>query len=102
MRPSSFALLKGFLCPQCLGVGRAQPENGSHPVDPPGRCHHRSCWSCSDCPQGSGPFPAGPGAEAEAGAEGAVAGGPVMAEVAAAAGSLMGSFDPGEVKLVLT
>lgn len=97
MRPSSFALQKGFLCPQCLGVGPAQLENGSRPVDPPGHCHHRSCSSCSDCPQGSAPFPAG----AEAGAE---AGGVVTAAVAAAvaAGSLMGSFDPGEVKLVLT
>lgn len=65
-------------------------------MGPPGHCHHRSCSSCSDCLQGSGPFPAA--AVAAAAAVGVV----TAAVAAAAAGSLMGSFDPGEVKLVLT
>lgn len=81
-----------------MGVGQAQSENGSRSAGPPGHCHHRSCLSCSDCLQGSGPFPAAVVAAAAAAAEGVV----TAAVAAAAAGSLMGSFDPGEVKLVLT
>lgn len=85
-RPSACASPKGSPCPPRLGGGRAPPGSGSRPGDPPGHCRHRSCSSCSDCPQGSAPFPAG------------AAG----AGTAAAAGSLRGSFDPGEVKSVLT
>lgn len=95
MCPSSCVLQKGFLCPQYLEVGQAQLENGSHPEDPPGHCHRRSCSSCSDCPQGNAPFPAGVGAVEVVVVAAAAA-------VAAAAESLMGSFDPGEVKLALT
>lgn len=75
-------------------------------MDPRGHCHHRSYWSCSDCPQGSAPCPAGAGAgagaAAVAAAVAAAAAEAASAAAAAAAGSLMGSFDPGEVKLVLT
>lgn len=71
--PSSFVLPRDSPDLLCWAAAPARQGSGNRCEDPRGRCHRRSCWSCSGCRPGSAPAP-GATVAAAAAAVAAVAG----------------------------